>query len=363
MRIGMLSPLYEAVPPCGYGGTERIVSYLTEELVRRGHDVTLFAAGDSRTTAELVPVCPRGLNSARRQVDPIAPHVLQIAMAIERSTEFDLIHSHCDFRALPFAGLSRSPLLSTNHNRLDVEEDVDLIRRYPTSAVSAISESQRRQLPAARWIGTCYNGIPVLDFPFNPGPGDYLAFVGRLSPEKGPLEAIEVAERTGVSLKIAAKINPWESDYFESAIRPRLRSPLIEFLGELNETDKRQFLADAVALLFPICWPEPFGMVLVEAMATGTPVLALAAGAVPEVVDEGVTGYIGRDVEELIQRVGDVVRLDRWKCRDRVAARFSTKAMTDSYEAVYSSLLAVESNQPAGPRPRTAAVGRRMAAR
>jgi glycosyltransferase involved in cell wall biosynthesis len=246
---------------------------------------------------------------------------------------------------------------------LDVEEDLDLIRRYPSSAMSAISESQRRQLPAARWVGTCYNGIPVSDFPFSPAPGDYLAFVGRLSPEKGPLEAINVAERTGIPLKIAAKVNPWESDYFESVIRPHLRSPLIEYLGELNELDKRHFLADAVALLFPICWPEPFGMVLIEAMATGTPVLALAAGAVPEVVDEGVTGYIGRNVDDLIRHVGDVVKLDRGKCRDRVATRFSTKAMTDSYEAVYSRLINVEHKQVTGAPPRSATVGRHPASR
>jgi glycosyltransferase involved in cell wall biosynthesis len=284
-------------------------------------------------------ISPWPLNANRRSVDPVAYHVLQLARVVERSAEYDLIHSHCDFRALPFVRTSTAPILSTNHNRLDAPENQLLARTYPEAPMTALSQSQQRSLPHARWLGVCYNGIPVRDFPYVATPGSYLAFVGRLSREKGPLEAIEVAERTGIPLKIAAKVNEWERDYFKRFLRPRIRPPLIEYVGELEEANKRVFLANALALLFPIRWPEPFGMVLIEAMATGTPVLTFSVGAASEIVKDGVTGYLCRDLPSMVERVADVSSLDRTSCRADVALRFSATAMTNAYEAVYDRLV------------------------
>jgi glycosyltransferase involved in cell wall biosynthesis len=339
MRIAVLSPLYEAVPPDRYGGTERVVSYLVEELVRRGHQVDLFASGDSRTSACLVGVCDRALNRDPATTDPIAYHVLELGLALSRARSYDLIHSHCDFRALPFVDVCSVPIVSTNHNRLDAPENVAMSRRYPWAALTALSRSQKSQLPDARWLGVCYNGIPVDSYGFREAPGQYLAFIGRLSPEKGPEIAIAVAEKSGIPLKMAGKINDWERDYFDERIRPRLREPRIEYVGELDESNKRDFLANAYALLFPICWPEPFGMVMIEAMAVGTPVLALGSGAAPEVVDDGVTGFLCSDVETMAGRVGDVDLIDRQDCRSHVERLFSDRAMADAYESCYHDLL------------------------
>lgn len=335
----MLAPLYQRVPPAKYGGTERVVSYLTEELVRRGHDVTLYACAGSRTSARLVEVAPGPLDELGRLTDPVAYHVFQLGLAVAHASAFDLIHSHCDFRALPFVPYSPIPVLSTNHNRLDAPENVVLLDQYPDAPLTAVSQSHQRQLPRARWIGVCRNGIPVLDFPFGPGPGHYLAFVGRISPEKGPLAAIEVAEQTGVPLKIVAKVNEWERRYFEQHVEPRLHSPLVEFLGELDESGKRAFLADALALLFPIGWDEPFGMVTIEAMATGTPVLGFKRGSVPELVDDGVTGFVCNDVATMSALVSRLTSIDRTRCRARALERFSVTAMADQYEAAYARLL------------------------
>jgi glycosyltransferase involved in cell wall biosynthesis len=339
MRIAVLAPLYEPVPPPRYGGTERVVSYLVDELVRRGHDVDLFASGDSQTTAHLVPVCDRALNHSPAVTDPVVYHVLQIGMVMSSADRYDVIHSHCDFRALPFTEISRIPILTTNHNRLDAPENVDLSDRYPMAPLTALSRSQRDQLPGARWLGVCYNGIPVETYPFRDKPGSYFAFVGRLSREKGPDVAIEVAERTGVPLKIAGKINVWERDFYEEQIRPRIRGHQVEYVGELDELSKREFLTNALALLFPIGWPEPFGMVVVEAMASGTPVLAFPNGAVPEIIEENVTGYLCADTDSMVARVESVATLDRRRCRDRVGRLFSDQVMTDAYEECYQQLV------------------------
>lgn len=343
MRIAMLAPLYESVPPTQYGGTERVVYYLLEELVARGHDVTLFAGGGSQTSAQLVEVCPRPLDLMPRLTDPLGYHLLQLGMAFERASEFDLIHSHCDFRAFPFSRRTSVPVLNTCHNRLDSPELQALARAYPNAALTALSRSHQRALPHARWLGVCYNGIPVDEFPFTVRSGKYLAFVGRLSPEKGPLQAIAVARRSGLPLKIAAKINPWEEDYFAAEIQPHLKSRDVEYVGQLDELAKRKFLAGALALLFPICWPEPFGMVMIEAMATGTPVLAYPVGSAPEIVEDGVTGYLCRDLDELVAGVAQAAQLDRAACRNRAAERFSSRVMADAYEDVYRRLLVDES--------------------
>ena len=340
MRIALLAPLYERVPPATYGGTERVIANLADELVRRGHDVTLFATGDSQTRARLVPVCPSPLCREERLTDPQAYHVLQLGLAYARAGEFDLIHSHCDFRALPFAALTRTPTLSTNHNRLDAPENRALLRAYPDALVTVLSESHRQQLIGGRCLGITYNGIAVSEFPFSEQAGDYLAFVGRLSPEKGPLDAIQVAERTGIPLKMAARINPWERDYFERQVRPRLRPPLVEFIGEIGEREKRQFVAGALALLCPLRWPEPFGLVIIEALATGTPVLAYPCGAAPELICDGVNGFLCTSAADMARRAEEVASLiDRHTCRRWVKDRFSVKAMVDRYEEVYRTAL------------------------
>lgn len=346
MRIAMIAPLYESVPPARYGGTERVVANLTDELVRRGYDVTLFAAGSSRTSARLVPVCPVALGELGRLTDPVAYHVLQLGLVFRLAHQFDLIHSHCDFRAFPFGALSATPTLSTNHNRLDSPEYQALLRAYPDAAITVLSQSHRRQLTGGRCVGVTYNGIPVEEFPFVSTPGRYLAFVGRLSPVKGPLDAILVAERTGIPLKIAARINQWERDYVESVIRPRLRAPLIEYVGELDEVEKRQLLGGALAVLCPVRWPEPFGLVVIEAMATGTPVLAYRSGAIPELLVDGVTGFLCHDVDDLARRVADVPRLDRAACRRWVAARFSVSTMVDAYERAYRKVCRDPTSDP-----------------
>ena len=357
LRIAVVAPLYERIPPARYGGTERVVSYLVEELVRRGHDVTLFATSDSETSAKLVGICPEGLNGAPRLADPLAFHFLQLGLVFQRTHDFDLIHSHCDFRAVPFASLITVPLVSTSHNRLDSPEAHALITTYPESIISVLSVSQKRQLPAGRCLGVTYNGIPVDEFPFEPSPGQYLAFVGRMSPEKGPLEAIEVAEQSGIPLKLAGRINQWEREYFDTYLRPRIRPPFIEFVGELAEQEKRDFLGQAKALLFPIQWPEPFGLTVVEAMATGTPVLAFPNGAMPEIVTPGVSGFLCPDVDAMVRRVNDLDQLNRQACRDWVAQNFSVRAMVDRYEAVYQQITATPRGESDATRAKSNQVG------
>lgn len=342
MRIALVAPLYESVPPKRYGGTERVVHYLAEELVRRGHEVTLYATGDSRTSANLRAVCPAPLRSCADSQDLCAYHVLQQGMVYREAEEYDLIHCHAEFRALPFAGLVRTPTISTNHNRLDTPDCLELTRLYPEANLTSLSYSQRNPIPHANWVGNVYNAVPVEEFAFSPWHGSYLVFLGRMSPEKGPETAIEVAKRVGMPLKIAAKVNGFERDYFEQVLRPKMDHPLVEFLGEVDEAEKQDLLSGAYALLFPIRWPEPFGLVMIEAMACGTPVLAFGCGAVPEILEHDTTGFICADVDEMVARCTDVASLDRRACRRRVLARFSVAAMVDGYEAAYRRTLDLE---------------------
>lgn len=340
MRIAQVAPLYESVPPKLYGGTERIVHYLTEELVRRGHEVTLYASGDSMTAARLRAVCPEALRLNPPNQDPVAYHVLQLGAVLAEADEYDVIHAHTDFRALPFGNLTSTPVVSTNHNRLDSPEAIALSRAYPNANLTSLSHSHRRPLPWANFVATVHNAVPVERFTFSSRSGQYLAFLGRLSPEKGPAEAIAVAKRAGIPLKIAAKINDWERDYYENVLLPEMEHPHIEYLGELNQQEKIDLLSDAYALLFPVNWPEPFGLAMIEAMACGTPVLAYPHGAVPEVLAEGVTGYLCRSQDEMVDRVADVVDLDRLACRTHVETRFSIGRMVDGYEEAYRRVIA-----------------------
>jgi glycosyltransferase involved in cell wall biosynthesis len=349
MRIAQVAPLYESVPPQLYGGTERVVSALTEELVARGHEVTLFASGDSLTGANLVPCAPTSLRLDDSVRDGVAYTLMELAEVFGCQGDFDLIHNHTDYFAFPFARHARTPVLTTTHGRLDLPEIQRVYRYFADTALASISKSQRGQVPELNWIGTAYNGIDFSHFQLRREPGAYLAFLGRISPEKRADRAIEVARSLDMPLKIAAKVDAVDRDYFEHAIRPHLASPLVEFIGEVNEQEKDDFLGNAFAYLFPIDWPEPFGLTMVEAMACGTPVVAMSCGSVPEVVSDGVSGFICHSMWEFLDAVPKIASLDRAACRTYAESRFSSQVMTDRYESLYAELL----GDPAQSEPST----------
>lgn len=341
LRIAQVAPLYERVPPVAYGGTERVVAYLTEGLVRRGHQVTLFASGDSLTPARLVAAVERGLRLDPTASDPLSPHVIELGQVFERAAEFDVIHCHVDFLAFPFGRLVRTPVLHTLHGRLDLPHLKRVFAHFRDVALVSISDAQRRPLDGLRlrWLGTVHHGIPVARYPFAARPGQYLAFLGRIAPEKRPDLAVAVARRAGVPLRIAAKVDPADREYFHRVVAPLLEDPLVEFLGEIPEEAKPEFLGNALALLFPIDWPEPFGLVMIEAMACGTPVIARPCGSVPEVLVPGVTGFVGDTVDDLVDAVKRIDLIDRQACRQHVEARFTAERMVGAYEALYARLL------------------------
>jgi glycosyltransferase involved in cell wall biosynthesis len=346
MRIAQVAPLFESVPPQAYGGTERVVSYLTEELVRQGHQVTLFASGDSVTQAELVAPCRRSLRLDDGCVDQLAYHLLMLEQVFARAADFDLIHFHIDYLHFPLSRRQRCAHLTTLHGRLDIPELPALYDEYREMPVVSISDAQRRPLPHANWQGTVYHGLPTDLFAFHRRPGDYLAFLGRVSPEKRVDRAIEIAQRTGMRLRIAAKVDRADRAYFQERIEPLLRSPRVEFLGEIGGKEKEEFLGGAYALLFPIDWPEPFGLVMIEAMACGTPVIAWRCGSVPEVMEDGVTGFVVDRMEQAVAAVERVSDLDRQTCRRVFEERFSAPRMARDYLAIYRRLL----EQPAALR-------------
>jgi len=337
----MLAPLAESVPPALYGGTERVVSLLTEELVQRGHAVTLFASGDSQTEATLVSVCPRGLRLDPEVKDFAAYTLIALGEAYRRAAEFDVIHNHNDYPAFAMARLAETPTVTTTHGRLDLEEVRRLYDFFPEQKLISISHEQQQWLPRANWVGTVHNGVAVDHFRLRQKPGDYLVFLGRISPEKRPDRAIEIARDVGMRLVIAAKIDPIDQEYYDYAIAPLIRanSGLIEFIGEVDEHGKDEVLGNAYAYLFPIDWPEPFGLTMVEAMATGTPVIASRNGSTPEVVQDGVTGFVCSTVKEMIEAVPRVASLDRTACRAHVERHFSPAVMADGYEAVYRRVM------------------------
>jgi len=319
-----------------------VVSLLTEELVRRGHAVTLFASGDSRTSAELVPCCTRGLRRDDAVADPFAHVVAALGRAFGRAGAFDLIHNHLDYVAFPTARLSPTPVVSTCHGRLDLPDTQAAYAAFPEQPLVAISADQRSYLPDATWVGTVPNAVDLAAYRFRPDPGDYLVFLGRICPEKRPDRAIEIARDTGMRLVIAAKVDPIDEDYWEHAIEPLVRANpgLIEYIGEVDERGKDALLGGAWAYLFPIDWPEPFGLTMAEAMATGTPVVAYRAGSVPEVVEDGVTGFVCETLSEMVEAVGKAGMLDRAACRERAERLFSPTAMADGYERAYAAVLA-----------------------
>ena len=342
MKIAQLSPLWESVPPQLYGGTERIVSYLTEELVRQGHEVTLFASGDSKTAAHLRACCDRALRLHDNvMINRDAPNILMQEWALgAESGHYDVVHSHLDFLSFPMSRRAHAPVVTTLHGRLDLPELQPIFKEYSELPVVSISNAQRKPLPGANWAGTVYHGIPKDLYSLHDRPGSYLAFLGRISPEKCPDHAIEVAKRVGMPLRIAAKVDAADHAYFKQKIERLLDHPLVEYVGEINDAEKNDFLGDAAALLCPYDWPEPFGLVLIEAMACGTPVLAYRQGSIPEVIDHGVTGYICDNIGEMAQAVAGLPLIDRKRCREVFEKRFTVERMAKDYLNLYESMMA-----------------------
>jgi glycosyltransferase involved in cell wall biosynthesis len=337
MKIAQVAPLYESVPPKLYGGTERIVSYLTEELVGQGHDVTLFASGDSVTTARLVPCSRAALRLDSRVKDGLPYHIAMIDQVMRRADAFDVIHFHIDFLHFPFLRTFAGATLTTLHGRLDLPDTEHFYRMFPDVPLVSISDDQRRPMPPVNWAATVHHGLPRNLLPFREHPRrDYLAFLGRISPEKGPERAIEIARRAGLPLKIAAKIDKADEAYWTGVIKPLIEaSPQVEFLGEITESQKAAFLGDAHALLFPIDWPEPFGLVMIEAMACGTPVVSFDRGSASEVIENGRSGYLVGTLEAAVDAVGALDRIARRTVRACFERRFTAERMTSAYLSLY----------------------------
>ncbi|WP_310069372.1 glycosyltransferase family 4 protein [Paraburkholderia caledonica] len=341
MRIAQVAPLYECVPPFAYGATERVVSYLTEELVRRGHDVTLFATADSRTAARLVPICERGLWRDTAVWDTLTHHVRQLARVADLANQFDVVHFHGDPLHFPLARALSCKSLTTLHGQLLPVDHGPLFREFASAPLVSISNDQRKPVPSANWQATIYHGLPLDEFEFQPEPASYLLFLGRLMPGKRPDLAVEIARRAGLPLKMAGKIHPGERDYFAQQIEPLLEDSrdFTDYLGEVGGDLRRQLIANARALLFPVEWAEPFGMVMIEAMACGTPVVAFERGAVPEVLTHGVNGFIVDNVEQAVSAVARIGEIDRAECRRSFEQRFTAARMAGDYLRVYENLL------------------------
>lgn len=345
MKIAQIAPLYESVPPKLYGGTERVVHWLTEELVRLGHQVVLFASSDSATSAELVGCGERALRLDESVYDPVPHHIAMLEKVRRRACEFDVLHFHTDHLHFPLTRTMTPPSVTTLHGRLDRPDLKPMFAEFADAPVISISESQRRPL-TANFVATVYHGLPESAYDFVAKGGDYLVFLGRIAPEKRPDRAIEIARRAGCKLKIAAKIGKKDRQYFNDVVRPLLKQPHVEFVGEVNEKEKKQILSGALAMLFPIDWPEPFGLVMIEAMACGTPTIAWRCGSTPEVVDDGVSGFLVSGVEQAAAAVDRAQRLDRKMVRRRFEERFTARRMALDYLEAYR-VLSVESSSTA----------------
>ncbi len=339
MRIAQVAPLFESVPPKYYGGTERVVSYLTEELVCQGHEVTLFASGDSVTKAHLVAACRRSLRLDKHCIDQLSHQVLMLEHVFQRAAEFDIVHFHVDYLHFPLSRREQLTHVTTLHGQLDIPDLVPLYHEFRDMPVVSISNCQREPLPWANWQATIYHGVPADTYQFRAEPGSYLAFLGRISPEKRVDRAIKIARQVQIPLKIAAKVDRVDKDYFEAVVEPLLRDSLIEFVGEIGDGEKDEFLGHAYALLFPIDWPEPFGLAMIEAMACGTPVIAYRSGAVPEVMEEGHTGFIVEGLEDAVEAVRRVPELSRKRCREIFYQRFTAARMAHDYVQLYERLI------------------------
>jgi glycosyltransferase involved in cell wall biosynthesis len=339
MKIAQIAPLVESVPPTLYGGTERVVSWLTEALVAEGHDVTLFASGDSRTQAALVPVVERALRLDDRVRDCLPYNFIMLDQVAERAREFDVLHFHIDFMHYPMFRDIPNRTLTTLHGRLDLPDLQPIYKAFPHMPLVSISNHQRLPMPPVNWLDTVYHGLPADLLRATTEHKGYLAFLGRISPEKRPDRAIAIAKATGIPLRIAAKVDAVDKKYFESEIEPLIEGPLIEYIGEIGEAQKQEFLGNARAVLFPIDWPEPFGLVMIEAMACGTPVIAFRCGSVPEVMRDGVTGYVVDTVEEAIAAVGRIDAISREGVRNCFERRFTAQTMAKNYADIYRRLM------------------------
>jgi glycosyltransferase involved in cell wall biosynthesis len=350
MRIAQVAPLYESVPPKYYGGTERVVSYLTEELVHQGHDVTLFASGDSVTKARLVAGSGRSLRLDKHCIDQVAHHIIMLEHVFQQAAEFDIIHFHVDYLHFPLSRRQRTAHVTTLHGRLDIPDLIPLYQEFRDIPVISISNVQREPLPSANWQATVYHGLPADLYRLRAQPGSYLAFLGRISPEKRVDRAIEIAKRVRIPLKIAAKVDRVDRKYFKSTIEPLLGDSLVEVVGEIGDGEKDEFLGNAYALLSPIDWPEPFGLVVIEAMACGTPVIAYRGGAIPEIMEEGHTGFIVEELEDAVEAVRRIPKLSRKGCREVFENRFTATRMANDYVQVYERLINRKQDEPSEAR-------------
>jgi glycosyltransferase involved in cell wall biosynthesis len=339
MRIAQVAPLAESVPPKLYGGTERVISWLTEELVAQGHDVTLFASGDSRTKANLIPGWPRAIRLSRPRPDPIAALAVLLDRVANYAKNFDLIHCHTDWLHMPLFGRLGVPFVTTPHGRLDMPGYSTAICQFPEAPLISISNNQRLALPGANWLGTVYHGLPTSLLRPSWVPGEYLAFLGRMSPEKGPETAIRIARATRMPLRMAAKVPRDYTRYFKQRIEPLIDGTQVRMIGEVNDDSKQSFLAGAAALLFPIDWPEPFGLVMIEAMACGTPVIAFRSGSVPEVIDDGLTGFVVDSEAEAVDAIRRLGEIDRRTVRAAFEQRFTSMRMAEDYLRYYEMLI------------------------
>jgi len=338
MHIAQIAPLTEAIPPKLYGGTERVVSWLTEELIALGHEVTLFASGDSMTSARLQAVWPRALRLDGSVRDPNALHMLMLEQVYQRAAEFDFLHFHLDYYSFSMFARQSTPFVTTLHGRLDLPEHQPLFDEFSSVPVVSISNAQRRPLPQANWVRTVHHGLPVDLLTPQPQKPQYFAFLGRIAPEKGIDRAIRIAEHCGIPLKVAAKVDKVDREYFEEQILPMMKSGCVQYIGEISDREKSQFLSGAIALLVPIDWPEPFGLVMIEALACGTPVIAFNRGSVPEIIEDGLTGFIVEDINGAIGAVDRLGHLSREKIRRRFEERFTARRMAQDYLAVYRKL-------------------------
>lgn len=341
MRIAQVSALWEQVPPCGYGGVELIVAHLCDELVRRGHSVTLFASGDSKTLADLDTVAPKALRLDPSVHEPAVYEILQLKRVMERANDFDVIHFHTGFGALPFAEFISTPVVHTLHGRF-TEDNKKIFNQYANQCYISISNAQRKFAPHLNYLSTVYNGIDPQNYPFQAKPENppYLAFLGRMSPEKGPKEAIAIATSSGLPLKMAGKVDKVDRSYYEEEIKPVIDGEQIQYLGEVSNAQKAELIANAAVTLFPITWDEPFGLVMIESMCSGTPVIGMNKGSVPEVIAQGETGFICNSLEEMSQAIPAALKLNRSACRDRVLNQFSITQMIEGYEQAYRNAIA-----------------------
>lgn len=337
MKILQIAPLWIPVPPITYGGTELVISWLTEELVKRGHEVTLLASGDSKTSANLLPIWPKSLWRTKLS----APHAV-FALIYEKLSqiqeEFDIIHDHCEFYTAPFAPFLKRPLVSTIHHPM-YEELIILFKKFPQINYVAVSKNQKRSAPGVNFVKTIYHGLPIEKYPFNPNPKDYLLWLSKISPEKGPAEAIEVAKKSGQKLIISGNILAEFGDYFDYRLKPLIDGEKIQFVGAANFEKKIELFQNAKAFLYPVKRPEPFGLVVIEAMACGTPVIAYKEGALPELIKDGKTGFLVSNQEEMIEALKKIDEINRLDCKRHVSRKFSLRKMVNKYEALYYKIL------------------------